>query len=492
MLASPSIRDLAITYTIDWDDPGPFDSQLNDHHAFINFAEVLMYVPNQRGEDTEVKLVDLPEGWKTIVELPAGHDPNSYTATSYDRLVDAPVEAGNFQEFEFDNQGAHFRVVVDAKDWNKGKLEDGLRRLTGYEVSLMGGPPFQEYTFFFHIGPYLEVGGGGMEHANCTAIGAGNVDSAVQIAAHEFFHAWNVKRIRPQTLEPVDYTREQFTRALWFAEGVTSTYASYVLERTAIWSKGEFYQDLGTQIQFLQSRPARLWQSVEESSLDTWFDKYDAYALPDRSISYYNKGQILGVMLDLAIRDATDNHKSLDDVLRRMNEEYARQGKLYDDSEGIRRVVEKVAGKSFRDFFDHYVSGTQEIPYGDFLADAGLALNVDILKRADLGFSPGRGPGGVAVMSVSSGSAAEMAGIREGDVILRINGHDIPQGRGGLLAGLSPGDTVAFRINRDGRELDISYVLGTREDNRYSIEELSEVTDRQRRIREGLLRGTTD
>ncbi len=484
--------DVSIRYSIEWDDPGPFNSQLNEHHAFVNFAEVLMYVPTRRDEDTEVSFENSPAGWHFIAELPAGHDANSFTATSYDKLVDAPVEAGNFEEFEFDNEGAHFRVVVDGKDWNKGHLEEGLKRITGSEVKLMGGPPFQEYTFFFHIGPYPEVGGGGMEHSNCTAIGSGSVDSALQIAAHEFFHAWNVKRIRPQSLEPVDYTKEQFTGALWFAEGVTSTYASYTLERTGLWSKPEFYGDLGNQIEVLESRPAHLWQSVEESSLDTWFDKYDAYGQPDRSISYYNKGQILGVMLDLAIREATDNHKSLDDVLRRLNEEYTKQGKFYDDARGIRGVVEEVAGKSFGEFFARYVAGTEEIPYGDFLAAAGLSLKVETTQRADPGFYPGRSPEGLAVSAVTPGSAAEAAGLREGDVILQINGHAISPGRGALFAGLSPGETVKVQIRRAGREMEISYVLGSREDHRYSVSEIGNPTDLQRRIREGLLHGTTD
>ncbi|HKS80627.1 MAG TPA: PDZ domain-containing protein [Candidatus Acidoferrales bacterium] len=484
-------KNLEIAYTIEWNDPGPFDSQLNDHDAFINFAEVLMYEPTRRAEDVDVKIADLPEGWKTIAELPAGNSANSYAAASYDKLVDAPLEAGKFEEFEFDNGGAHFRVVMDAKSWNKSHLEDSLRRITGYEMRLMDGPPFKEYTFFFHIGPYPEAGGGGMEHSNGTAIAGGTVESVIQVASHEFFHAWNVKRIRPQTLEPVDYTREQYSRALWFAEGVTSTYSSYALVRTGIWSKDEFYQDLAQQIQFLQSRPARLWQSVEESSLDTWFDKYDAYAAPDRSISYYNKGQILGVLLDIAIREATDNHKSLDDVLRRLNDEYAKQGKFYNDSEGIRSVVEEVAGKPFHDFFDAYISGTKEIPYSDFLFEAGLALNTKTVKRADYGFTPIRAAEGVAVESVDLGSAAEAAGLRSGDVILQINGHPVMESRGGLFGG-SAGDTITLHVNREGHETDISYVLGAREIRQYSIQEIAGANDRQRRIRDGILHGTTD
>ena len=484
---------MIVRYSIEWNDPGPFDSQLNDHHGFINFAEVLMYVPSRRSEDVEVKIANLPEGWKTIAELPATEGPDAYSAPSYDKLVDAPLEAGRFEEFEFDSGGAHFRVVVDSKDWNKGHLEDGLRRITGYELKLMGGAPFSEYTFFFHIGPYPEAGGGGMEHANGTAIGGGTVDSVVQTAAHEFFHAWNVKRIRPQSLEPVDYTKEQYSRALWFAEGVTSAYSAYTLERSGLWSKEQFYADLGGQIQFLQSRPARIWQSVEESSLDTWFDKYDAYGAADRSISYYNKGQILGVMLDLAVRDATDNHKSLDDVLRRLNDEYAKAGKFYNDSEGIRGVVEEVSGKSFEKFFRRYVAGTDEIPYDDYLSAAGLTLKTEDAKRGDLGFTPGRGVGGgVAVTSVDAGSAAEVAGLQSGDAILQIDGREVTRARALLFGNLAPGETVALHVNRDGREMDISYVAGTREERRYSIVESGGASERQRRIRQGLLRGTTD
>jgi predicted metalloprotease with PDZ domain len=371
--------DVEIDYTIAWGDPGPFNSQLNDHHAFINLAEILMYVPDRRAEDTQIAFVNLPAGWRIATELPAGSGANSFVAPSYDALVDAPVEAGKFDEFEFGSAGARFRVVVDAGDWNSAerrRLEEPLRRITGYELQLMGGAPFREYTFFFHIGSYADVGGGGMEHSNSTAIAATSVERAAAVAAHELFHAWNVKRIRPQTLEPVDYTKEQYTRALWFAEGVTNTYAAYTLARTGLWPKSQFYADLASQICELQSRPARLWQSVEESSVDAWLEKYDAYNAPDRSISYYNKGQILGVLLDLAIRDATDNRKSLDDVLRRMDDEYAHAGKFYDDSGGIRAVIEEVSGNSFEEFFRRYVSGAAEIPYNEFLSIAGLELTI--------------------------------------------------------------------------------------------------------------------
>ncbi len=376
--AGKSPDEVMVSYSIEWNEPGPFDTQLNEHHAFINFAEILMYIPDRRGEDTTVTFDKLPAEWKLVTALPASQARHQISAPSYDALVDAPAEAGEFGEFDFENEGAHFRVAFDSKSGNAGRLENYLQQITGYELKLMGGPPFKEYTFLFHIGSYEEVGGGGMEHANSTAISAPSPEAAAAIAAHEFFHAWNVKRIRPQALEPVDYSKEQYTRALWFAEGVTSTYAAYAMERTNLESKDQFYDDLASQIATLQSRPAHSWQSAEEASLDTWFDKYADYNRADRSISYYNKGQILGVLLDLAIRDSTDNHKSLDDVLRRMNDEYARQGKFYNESEGIRAVVEEVAGKSFEDFFRRYVAGTEEIPYDDFFSLAGMTLKKNV------------------------------------------------------------------------------------------------------------------
>jgi predicted metalloprotease with PDZ domain len=386
---SIATAEMIIDYSIQWDDPGPFNSELNGHHGFMNLAEILMYLPDRRQEETVVMFVGLPGNWRAAMELPSTpmmNRPDTFTASSYDALVDAPVEAGKFDDFQFTESGAHFRVVVDADNWNRERLEYGLHEITRYELQLMRGAPFDppnhEYTFFFHIGPYADVGGGGMEHRNSTVIAATSIDNALAIAAHEFFHVWNVKRIRPQSLEPVDYAKEEYTRALWFAEGVTSCYAAFTLERSGLWSKNQFYADLASQIAELESRPAHQWQSVEESSLDAWFEKYDTYNAPDRSISYYNKGQIVGVLLDLAIRDATDNRKSLDDVFRRMNEEYALQGKFYDDSEGIRAAVEEVAGKNFKEFFRKYVSGTDEIPYDDFLAVAGLELKMDRNKTA--------------------------------------------------------------------------------------------------------------
>jgi predicted metalloprotease with PDZ domain len=483
-----------VVYTIEWEDPGPFNSQLDDHHAFINFAEVLMYVPTRRAEDTTVQFDDVPDGWRAIAELPQGATPNTFTAAGYDKLVDAPTEIGKFDEFAFDEGGAHFRVVVDGNGWRRDRLQTNLQRITKYEMQMMGGPPFTEYTFFFHFGPYPEVGGGGMEHANCTAIAASTVESATSIAAHEFFHAWNVKRIRPQSLEPVDFTKEMYTRALWFAEGVTSTYGAYTLERTGLWTKDQFYGDLAGQISELDSRPAHTWQSVEESSLDAWLEKYDDYRRPDRSISYYNKGQILGVLLDLQIRNSTDNHKSLDDVLRRMYAVYAQQAQFYPDSVGVLHEAAVVAEEKFDDFYHDFVAGTDNIPYQDFLDMAGLELKVEMHKSADLGFwTVAHGPGApIQVSQVVPGTTAEAAGLKSGDILLAINGGPVPRYLPGWLHDQTPGEKITLHVHRDDKELDIKFALGANDSKRFWIAEMATVTEKQRRIREGWLKGTTN
>ena len=276
---------VTVSYPIYWDEPGPFSSQLNPDHAFLNLAMVLLYVPDRRGEDARLVFDDVPESWRVAVELDpagvaAGRRTAAYVAPSYDALVDAPVELGTFEEFRIEAGGRPIRIVVHGDAGDRSRLTDALKRIIDYQVSLMGGAPFREFLFLFHVGPIF--GGGGMEHANSTAISADVPGQLASYSAHELFHAWNVKRIRPQSLEPVDFTKEMWTRSLWFAEGVTNTYGAYTLVRTGLWSAQQFYGNLAAQINELESRPAHRWQSVEQSSLDAWLEKYPAVCPPGR------------------------------------------------------------------------------------------------------------------------------------------------------------------------------------------------------------------
>jgi predicted metalloprotease with PDZ domain len=492
---------VVLEYSIFWDEPGPFASQLNSSHGFLNLAEVLVYVPDRRKEDVSVAflLASAPANWNAVAALKFGgisdFVPNRVTrfaAPAYDEMVDAPVEIGNFEKFDLEGITPPVHVVVHGENWDKRRLAEGLSKIVRYETQLMGGAPYKEYTFMIHIGN--EYGGGGMEHANSTAISASSTAGAIEIAAHEFFHLWNVKRIRPQTLEPVDYTKEMFTRALWFAEGVTSTYASYTEVRTGMWSHDQFYFDLASQITSLQSRPARLWQSVEESSLDAWFEKYPLHNEPEFSISYYNKGQLVGVCLDILTRDATENRKSLDDVLRAMNENFAKKGKFYNDSADIEATAEAVAGVSFRDFFAKYVAGTDEVPFAEILAKAGLELTTAAERRPDAGFETSTNFEGteVIVSSVTAGGPAQAAGIRAGDALVSVGGEAASDGVEALLAQHQAGDTIRIRYSREGQQREVSVKLVARAEKIYRVGEARGATEKQKRIREGMLRGTTN
>ena len=493
---------ITVSYPIFWDEPGPFATQLNSDHAFINFAMLLLYVPRRRAEDTRVAFEDLPEGWRVAVELDAvssgaGNHSGGYIAPSYDALVDAPVEIGHFDEFRIEAGGRPIRIVIHGDSGDRARLAESIKRIVDYDVSLMGGAPFKEFLFLFHVGS--NFGGGGMEHMNSTAISADVPAQLPGYSAHEFFHLWNVKRIRPQSLEPVDYTREMWTRSLWFAEGVTNTYETYALERTGLWSAQQFYGNLAGEITELQSRPAHRWQSVEQSSLDAWYEKYPLYTRPEESISYYNKGQIVGVLLDILIRDRTDNRTGLDDVLRALNEGYAKAGRFYNESEGLRGAMEEVirgkapnADADLGDFFARYISGSEEIPYADFLGRAGWNLRDISQHRAALGFSVNRdNAGSLGIVIVDRDSGASEAGLEEGDVLIALNGEPLPRSLERWLRDHQPGEHVRLKVRRGGEERDFSFPLARQTDAAYQITETASPTERQRRIRDGILRGVT-
>jgi predicted metalloprotease with PDZ domain len=495
---------ISVEYDDYWNEAGPFGTQLNGEHAFLNLAMVLCYVPGRRNEDTLVHFSHVPANWHIAVELPGaaggmqGGTTTSFTAPNYDALVDAPVEIGQFDELRFRAAGRPIRVVIHGDSVDHARLKDMLSKIINYESGLMGGAPFPEYLFVYHIGQGF--GGGGMEHANSTAIAVASAAMLPNVSAHEFFHLWNVKRIRPQSLEPVDYTREMWTPSLWFAEGVTNTYAAYTLVRTGLWSSGQFLADLGNQITELETRPAHLWESAEESSLLAWMEKYSLYDQPDFSVSYYNKGQLLGVMLDIIIRDATDNRASLDDVMRRLNDEYARRGRFYPDSAGIRKAAEEVirgadpeAQADLGDFFARYVAGTDEIPFADFLSRAGFVLQIRGRLGASLGLQVTHNRTGEAVMSdLDPGGVAERAGIREGDLMLALDGGEVPQNMDRWLSSRKPGEVVRVRVRRGDLVRAFSFALGEVPTNVYDVEEAPHPTPKQLRIRTGLLRGITD
>ncbi len=380
-------RRLALRYAVYVAGSPPFSSALDGQHAFLSFATLLFYLPEERGRAAHVKLL-IPAEWKVATLL--DEDGDGFLAPNYDALADSPAEAGQFQDYSFSQNGATYRVVVhaDVTDYSPDALLASLQKITATETALMRDVPFSRYTFILHF-PH-EDGGGGMEHRNGTAITVrapqprDHLGTLEDVAAHEFFHLWNVKRIRPQSLEPIDYVHGNDTRDLWFCEGVTSAYGNLALLRAGLISRDTFYARLGSAIEALQSRPARFFQSAEESGLEAWFEKYPDYLRPERSISYYNKGELLGFLLDLALRHATRNGAGLDDVMRRLNREFARPGRYYTD-EDLRRVIAQVAPgfSGLETFFADYVRGTRELDYDTFLGYAGMEAEIKYRPQAN-------------------------------------------------------------------------------------------------------------
>jgi predicted metalloprotease with PDZ domain len=486
-----------VEYQIYVDSPGPFGAQLNSHHAFFNLAQLLMYPVDARSAPMNVRFSHIPAEWHIATPLISSAS-GDFTAPNYDRLVDSPVEISNLQESDFDEGGGHYRVIVDADsaDYDMTKIVAALRKIVAAATSWMNDRPFDTYTFFYHFprGP----AGGGMEHAFSTAIELNadamkqSLESLTGVTAHEFFHLWNVKRIRPQTLEPVDYTKENYTRALWFSEGVTSTAEGTIQLRAGLLDEKQYLNRLGEQITELERRPAHLTQSAEESSLDAWLEGDGYYRRPERSISYYNKGELLGVVLDLAVRDASHGQASLREVLEWMNANYARKGRFFNDSEGVREAAEAVSHADLNLFFTKYVAGTDEIPWDDCFRSVGLRVEGVPNTVPDAGFTASRNfDGPMVVAAISLGSEAEHAGLQVGDTIVELQGKPASgQESRHELARLNPGDTLTVKVrSRRAAERELKWKIGSRQEISYEVKDLDQVTIGQRARRAAWLKG---
>ncbi|HME33452.1 MAG TPA: PDZ domain-containing protein [Terriglobales bacterium] len=493
---------IVVSYDIHLDSPGPFGSALNADHGFFNWAMVFMYSPALRTQPVSLRLLDVPASWALRdVHVLGGAEPGKVSqevgvARNYDELADSPAEVGPFRQSAFQEDGATYHVVVDGNsaDYDMTKLQEVLRKITHAAVNWMQDRPYDEYTFLYHFprGP----GAGGMEHAYGAAIDINaerlrnDLSPVADVSAHEFFHLWNVKRIRPQSLQPIDYQRENDTRALWFSEGVTSTVGDILLARAGLIDEATYLQRIAAQITELQNRPAHTWQSAEESSLNAWFEGIAFYRSPERSISYYNKGDILGVLLDLRIRELTGGKKSLRDLFQWMNDHYARQHRFFPDSGGVEQAAEAITGQSFAGFFRDYVAGVKEIPYDEYFRFAGLRLVARTIEIATPGFTTTANLGGQPeVLSVEPNSEAQRAGIVAGDRITAVNGAPADSFLDDALSRMRRGTTVRLQIeNRRGKR-EVSLRLGSREEQIYGFQDLTAVTPEQRAHRAAWIRG---
>ncbi len=501
-------RNLSLHYSSYANVDGPFDSVLNANRSFLNLAMILFYLPQERSRPVRVKY-ELPEGWKLATLLEgAGTD---FEAANYDALVDSPVEAGHFADLSYSqdfipqggtaSQAKHatLRVVIDADpaDYSPDAILASLQKITAEETNVMQDQPYTHYTFLLHF-PRDDGGTGGMEHSFGTAIGVRasavrqNTHAVEGVAAHEFFHLWNVKRIRPQGLEPIDYAHGNDTRDLWLAEGVTNTYGELTLLRSGLTERDAFYRHVARAIQILQSRPAHATQSVETSGQEAWLEKYSDYNRPTRSISYYNKGEIVGYLLDLGMRHASGNRAGLDDLMRRLNQDFAERGRYYTLSD-LRAIVSQLAPAFDIDkFFREYVQGTTELDYPAYFGYAGLQISLQTHSVPVPGFSVKRNSDGlVQVDSVDTDSNAANAGLQSGDVIVQLDGQALSPDSQSALPHWEPGQAVELQITRASGPLTLKFQIGSRQQISAEIQEDPQATAEQLRVREGWLTGAT-
>jgi len=483
-------------------------SQFDSSHACLNGASLFMYLADHK-PDPLTLTVETPPNWKLISGLSLSTEQRTFQVRNYDLLIDTPLEisaACSLQQFS--ERGKTIRVAVHSyadQDNNLSRLVDGLKKIVRSEMAMMPEPDLRDYTFIFHFAPGLPQGDG-MEHFNSSQIiisgelsGTGLAD-ALETAAHEFFHLWNVKRLRPAGLGPFDYTREQYTRSLWFAEGVTAYYAYLHLLRSGVWTRQQFLEHMAEEIRGLELEPGRLLMSAESSSFHAWF--YDRSPqmqetnFANTTISYYNKGAVLGMLLDLEIRARTGGQKSLDDVLLAMYRKfYAPPGDYYGlghgyESEDILAAVNAAAGSDFATFFARYVRGTEPLPYTWTLASAGLQLRISTSADAapSLGVLTQRLDRGLEIVAVWPGRAADRGGLSRDDILLAVDELSLATAElKDRLKIYLPGAEVPFTAERHGREERISVILDPPIPDQYSIEVLPGATAQQVSVRNGWL-----
>ena len=488
-------------------------SQIDATHANLNGASIFMYLAGHKPDPVHLDIT-VPEGWKVVSGYSLDPTERSFQAANYDRLIDTPLEIGPAVTWEqFTDHGKTFRVAVhdygtdaDQRAALVKKLADGVHKIVAVYMAMMPAPDFDHYTFVFHFAPEIAAGDG-MEHLNSTQIiisqllSEDGIDEALTDVAHEFFHTWNVKRLRPAALGPFDYTKEDYTESLWFAEGITSYYSYVALRRAGIWSEADFRRKLTGEVQTFESEPGRKLMSAESSSFHAWF--YDRSPqmqetnFANTTISYYNKGALLGMLLDVEIRARTGGSKSLDDVMRLMYQRfygapaatYYLPGRGYEESD-ILQTVNEVSGSDFTDFFRRYVQGTDPFPYGD-LAQAGLELKNGAGDSApSLGIQYRPANTGIRITSVRPGSAADRAGLGRDDLLVAVDNFSLAtESLADRLKIYPPGSEVPFTVERHADREIVTVKLDPPRRDDYTLDDLPDATPQQVGIRRGWLAG---
>ncbi len=465
-------------------------SEVNSEHAFLNNSGVFMFVRGYENRKCILK-INLPPDWEKISTGLTKESDSVYSAENYDVFIDSPVEAGNQNILAFDINGiSHFICLSGKGNYDEDTLIKDFRKIAEEEIKLLGGEiPYKNYTYIIHL---VEKGGGGLEHLNSFVVQFPRWNFTNEkiykkflgLVSHEFFHLWNVKRIRPEALGPFDYDNENYTKGLWVAEGWTSFYDNLILRRSNILTNEEYYEFLSVELNDVMRFEGRFHQSVEESSYDTWirfYRKDENYN--NTQVSYYTKGAIIAMMLNLEIIKSTDCIKSLDDALRMLYEDYKKdRSKGYSDQR-VKVVAEAVCGKNLDDFWNKFIRGTEELPVNDFLNYAGLKLvNENETESVMLDFEVKLVEGKLMITKIHAGTFAYESGLNFNDEIIAVDGIRMNEELlNNYFKDRNEGDKVKFLISRKGLTGEINAELKNPLP-KYKIEEYVDKTSDQEKV----------
>jgi predicted metalloprotease with PDZ domain len=462
--------------------------------AMFNGTTVFLY-PEGRGFDFAATVrIDAPAGWQVATGMTPAAQPKTYTAPNYHDLVDMPFFVGRIEVDSARIADTWVRLATYPVGSVTGAARevawDWLRRMIPPQIAVFRDTPFRTYTVM-QIADSSFGGLSGLEHQNShidiiTPLAIGNPFLA-SLYAHEVFHAWNVKRMRPAELWPYRYDDVAPTTLLWVSEGITDYYADLTMVRGGLVdSSGFFAATAGKISEVMQTPPIAL----EDASLSTWVNPADG----TRYI-YYPKGSLAGFLLDIMIRDATDNRASLDDVMRRVYNESYKRGRGFTSAEWWRAVTAVAEGKTFADFADRYVDGREPLPWETALPLAGMRLVADTIREPRLGISSVPGPNGeIIVAAIDPSGAGADAGLREGDILVSIGDIAVEDQSFGQRFrqqfGSREGAALPMRVRRDGQEVALQGKVRLVARTEMRIEADPGASAKAARIRAGILRGS--
>jgi predicted metalloprotease with PDZ domain len=493
---APADGALRVSYRVYADELTVRTSHLDATHASVNGASVFLFAEGRDGEPLEL-VVDAPAGWRTTTALRPGGAPGVFRASGYDELVDSPLEIGTHALWEWEAAGKTHRWAI----WGRGnydarRLVADTTRIVHAERAMFGDLPYPDYTFIVHLTP---GGAGGLEHRDSTVLLADRwafrgpaYEKFLGLVAHEFFHLWNGKRIRPAVLGPFDYLAENYTRDLWVVEGITTYYTDLFLRRAGLVTQARLLELLAERITRFQSLPGRAVQTLADSSWDTWIKFYRPDAnTPNSSISYYEKGALAALLLDLRIRTATANERSLDDVMRRLWADFGAWDAGFPEGE-VERLAAEVAGTDLCAFFDRVLRSAAELPWDETLAAAGLVLRA-VQKALPTEVRTGvqlRTEGGRAMVThVLAGTPAHRAGLNAGDELVALDGLRIAADTLPLrLAERRTGERVPLTVFRRDELLELELEVELAPPPRLELAPVPDPTPAQKRLHDDWLR----